>query len=160
VSIQELGSIGEFVAAIATLLTLVYLALQIRQNTTTVRAGTSAAISESLARVTEVLGSDPRAGQAYLKGLLGDASLDAETRLQFASLFSSYLRRVENAFYQHARGFVDPDHWETTARTLSVTMRFPGARRQWEASRNMYSDRFGGFVDRCIAEYEADSPPA
>jgi hypothetical protein len=35
VTIQDLGSIGEFVAAIATLATLVYLAVQIRQNTRT-----------------------------------------------------------------------------------------------------------------------------
>ena len=32
-TIQDLGSIGELVAAIATIATLVYLAIQIRQNT-------------------------------------------------------------------------------------------------------------------------------
>ena len=35
---QELGSLGEFIAAIATLITLVYLAFQIRQNTKISRA--------------------------------------------------------------------------------------------------------------------------
>ena len=39
-TIQELGSLGEFIAAIATLATLVYLAVQIRQNTKSVRAST------------------------------------------------------------------------------------------------------------------------
>jgi hypothetical protein len=38
VTIQDLGSIGEFVAAIATLVTLVYLAFQVRQNTQIARA--------------------------------------------------------------------------------------------------------------------------
>ena len=38
-SIQDLGSIGEFVAALAT---LVYLAIQIRQNTKQVEEGTRA----------------------------------------------------------------------------------------------------------------------
>ena len=42
-SIQDLGSIGEFVAALATLATLVYLAIQIRQNTKQVEEGTRAA---------------------------------------------------------------------------------------------------------------------
>jgi hypothetical protein len=36
-TIQDLGSIGELVAAIATVATLVYLALQIRQNTESVK---------------------------------------------------------------------------------------------------------------------------
>jgi hypothetical protein len=34
VTIQDIGSIGELVAALATVATLAYLALQIRQNTT------------------------------------------------------------------------------------------------------------------------------
>ena len=157
-TLQDLGNAGELLGAIAVLASLIYLGLQIRQNTTTVRAGTSAAISESLARVTEVLGSDPRAARAYFNGLLGDASLDSETHLQFVNLFSSYLRRVENAYYQQARGFVDSDHWQTTARTFSTTMKLPGARRQWEVSHHLYSDRFGAFVNSCIAEHETDSP--
>ena len=36
-TIQDLGSIGEFVAALATLVALVYVALQIRQNTTQIK---------------------------------------------------------------------------------------------------------------------------
>jgi hypothetical protein len=38
VTFQELGNVGEFVAAIATLITLVYLAFQIRRNTKISRA--------------------------------------------------------------------------------------------------------------------------
>ena len=37
-TIEDLGSIGELVAAIATIATLFYLAVQIRQNTRTVEA--------------------------------------------------------------------------------------------------------------------------
>lgn len=42
-SVQELGSIGEFVAAIATVATLIYLSLQIRQTN---RVSRSAVVSE------------------------------------------------------------------------------------------------------------------
>jgi len=35
ITIQDLGSIGELIAAIATIATLAYLAIQIRQNTHT-----------------------------------------------------------------------------------------------------------------------------
>ena len=37
-SISELGSLGEFISSIAVLVTLIYLALQIRQNTKATRA--------------------------------------------------------------------------------------------------------------------------
>ena len=47
-SIQELGSIGEFIAAIATVVTLLYLAIQIRQNTRAVRGSTIHAMTDSM----------------------------------------------------------------------------------------------------------------
>ena len=51
-SITELGSLGEFVGAIGVVLTLVYLAHQIRQNTTQLEQNTltakAAAINASI----------------------------------------------------------------------------------------------------------------
>ncbi len=53
-TLQDLGSIGEFVAAVATLATLIYLALQIRQNSESVK---SAAAQSVLASLNEALQS-------------------------------------------------------------------------------------------------------
>ncbi len=151
-TLEDLGNAGEFVGAIAVLVSLVYLALQIRHNTMTVRAGTSAAISESLARVTEKFGANPQIARVFMLGLAGDSELSPEERLQFNFLFATYFRRVENAYYQQLRGFVDSEHWQTTERTLSSSMRTPGARSQWERSRSAYSDPFAAYVDRILAE--------
>jgi hypothetical protein len=160
VTLQDLGNVGEFLGAVAVLVSLIYLALQIRQNTTTVRAGTSAAISESLARVTEIAGSDPRTARLWTLGIAGDQSLDAEDELQFALLFASYMRRLENAYFQQFRGFVDLEHWQTTERMLSTLMKFPGASRRWETLRGVHSDRFVAYVDGFLAERGADPPAA
>ena len=151
-TLEDLGNAGEFLGAIAVLVSLVYLALQIRHNTMTVRAGTSAAISESLARSTEVLGVDPQAARVYILGLAGDSSLSFEENLQFNFLFRTYMRRVENAYYQQLRGFVDTDHWQTTERTLSQMLKMPGGKRNWEESRDLYSDRFVAHLDRILIE--------
>jgi len=39
-SLEDLGNIGEFVAAVSVVVSLIYLAVQIRQNTRSVRAST------------------------------------------------------------------------------------------------------------------------
>ena len=46
---QMLGNYGEFFGAIAVVVTLIYLALQIRQNTRATNAGTAFSLNESLA---------------------------------------------------------------------------------------------------------------
>ena len=147
-------------ARCSTYLPLIYLALQIRQNTTTVRAGTSAAISESLARMLEGFGSDPRTTRLWIRGIAGDPSLDPEDVLQFGLLFGSYIRLVENAYYQQLRGFVNPEQWQTTERSLSSVMGTMGGKGSWARSRHIYSDRFAAYVDTCIAERDAASAAA
>jgi len=160
VTLENLGNVGEFLGAIAVLISLIYLALQIRHNTVTVRAGTSAAISESLARVTELLGADPEAARVYMLGLAGNSDLSPAENFQFNFLFATYMRRVENAYYQQLRGFVDSEHWQTTERTLALTMTLPGARHRWEGSRSVYSDRFTAYVDTVLTNLGSSAAAA
>ncbi len=51
-TLQDLGNIGEFVAAIGVIISLVYLARQIRQNTESVRA---AAVDAATDRFIEAM---------------------------------------------------------------------------------------------------------
>ncbi len=49
-SISDLGSLGEFIGSIAVLVTLIYVALQIRYNTHATRAASHHAITDALMR--------------------------------------------------------------------------------------------------------------
>ena len=46
-TLSDLGSLGEFVGSIAVVLSLIYLAFQIRQNTKSIRASTHHGMVES-----------------------------------------------------------------------------------------------------------------
>ena len=58
-TLQNLGSIGEFVTAIATLVTLVYVAVQIRQNTKMVRGATYQQVTAAHSALADQLIRDP-----------------------------------------------------------------------------------------------------
>jgi hypothetical protein len=154
-TLQDLGSLGEFIAAIATLVTLVYLAAQIRQNTNGVRSATSASISDALSRGTETLSSDPELTRIWFLGRENYESLTDEEQLRFGVYLLTYFRRLENAFYQMERGFVDPDHWQTTERFFANIMSHPGVLHYWKRSKPQFSDRFQRFVDARISEASA-----
>ncbi len=150
-TIQDLGSIGELVGGLAVLLSLVYLALQINQNTRSVRSAMSASVSESLSRVTEMLSSQPELARAWYQGRVQYDSLNDEERYRMKMFANTYLRRLENAFYQQERGFVDPDHWQTTERHMVTFMSHPAAQQCWSERKSLFSDRFVEFVERRIS---------
>ena len=63
-SIQDIGSIGELVGALAVIISLIYLATQIRQNTRAVRIQITQAIMESSNRIGDAL-AQPNIDQIY-----------------------------------------------------------------------------------------------
>jgi hypothetical protein len=67
-TIQELGSLGEFIAAAATVATLGYLVLQIRRNTLATRAASFHAISDSMDHVNISVAQDPELSRVWVAG--------------------------------------------------------------------------------------------
>ena len=63
-TLQDLGNIGEFVGAIGVIASLVYLAIQIRQNTRTLRAATYESLAQATATSNALLITDPEIARA------------------------------------------------------------------------------------------------
>ena len=82
---QLLGNYGEFFGAIAVVVTLIYLALQIRQNTNATKVGTSFALNQSLADINSALRSDAELAGIWLKGCEDLESLSAVEHVRFSS---------------------------------------------------------------------------
>jgi len=118
VTIQDLGSIGELIAAMATVLTLAYLAMQIRQNTTMARAAGASSYAESLDTVPAILAQDPEARRVYFQGLKDYQSLAGDEMLQFELLLMLYSNGLTRTFQLNNQGAVAPDVWDHTLRQI------------------------------------------
>ncbi len=75
-------------AAIATILTLAYLAIQIRENTKAVRSESRGRISGNFQGFSAILGGNKDAASVFTRGLADFGSLSAEEKMQFLFLFS------------------------------------------------------------------------
>ena len=80
-SIQDLGSLGELVAAVATLVTLLYLAMQIRHNTRSLDQSLENAVADGARRWREHVIHHPEVAQLYLKGMFEPDSLDRSIQI-------------------------------------------------------------------------------
>jgi hypothetical protein len=90
-SIQDLGALGELLAAIATLLTLIYLALQIRQNSRNLQESTSASMNQGWASINARISSDPQFASIFIRGRASLDDLDAVETEQFRALVQDIL---------------------------------------------------------------------
>ena len=101
---EAVQAVAELSAAIGVLLSLAYVAIQIRQNTASVRAGTVARSSEILSRLRDKLWSDVGAARIYERALSGDEGEDSADALRVRLFWVALARDYEAVFYQHLAG--------------------------------------------------------
>ncbi len=104
-TLEDLGNLGEIVAAIGVVVSLIYLGRQIRQNTAHLSQNTQSvqlsaleATVESGNRVRELLIVNPELSELYTKGLEGYSQLDRTERLRFGMLLTNLFGAVQASY--------------------------------------------------------------
>jgi len=151
VTLEDLGNIGEFVAAILVFVSLLYLAIQIRQNTKSVRTSTYQAVLESSHRVNELF-ADPRIERIYRVGRKDLRQLKENELAQFKALVSNIIGFHEALFLQRQQGAIDDDFFVNRFSSFHYIISQPGVRAIWEErGRNYFARSFVKRVDELLA---------
>ena len=129
---DAIGAVGELIGAIAVVITLVYLAIQIRQNTKTVRASTYQSVAEALA------------DGSYR--LVGHFDTDTDKVLLFIGTF----RRYENLHFQLRRGNIAEEDAETFYVSLANVIRDERWEGYWLTYREMFSRSFVDHIEEKV----------
>ena len=105
-TIEDLGNLGDLIAAIATVATLIYLAQQIRKNSKSVEGASIQAILE-LEITTYALKA--QYANVYRRGCSNILDLDDDERVIFEQVVSSEMSLFNSAFLQVQNGLMDDD---------------------------------------------------
>jgi hypothetical protein len=157
-TLEQLGNLGEALGGVAVIVSLVYLAMQMRQNTRALRASSFQQIVDSLAEI-----SLESAKHEDLFRITRDVAShpDAASDLDFArfgALMTSFCRRAENAHYQFEQGAVDQEAWSGIRRSILAMMQTPGARKWWMLAHPFYNPGFCRLVDTALADDATQHP--
>jgi hypothetical protein len=148
---QLLGNFGEFVAAVAVLITLVYLAIQTKQNTKAVQhSGAQASVPVATAFFRDLY-SDPELEDLYYRALGGE-TLEGKERRRVEHL-TNYIFHVYESFYLQQRNkSFDPELWEGKRVSLDQLLHTEFIIGWWTEFRHFYSPKFQGYVAERISE--------
>ena len=110
-TLEDLGNIGEFLGAIGVIASLVYLAVQIRQNTRSVRSATYQSSTRDIVHLSDQLSQDPELTRIWFEGLHGFDSMPKADRRRFAAYMTGAFRRYESMLYQTQQGLLEQEWW-------------------------------------------------
>lgn len=154
-TIQELGSLGELIGAIATVATLVYLAVQIRTNTQTVRSAATQSVHEAFATWYRMLATDADLAQITAAGLQDYESLSDAERARFVATFMSFLSCWQDAFIKWREGALSRELWSGWEQVSMNLFMAPGGRAFWGERGYLFGDEFRRYVEEDLMKRKA-----
>jgi hypothetical protein len=145
-SITEVGALGDIVASFGVIATLIYLALQMRQNTKALRLGTSHALTGDLRSMFSLLASDQGLAEVLVEAG-HKAQLGGPTRVRYFTFTSNLLRIYENAYLLKRENSISEAHWSGMTQLVIDYKSMAAFPAYWEDRKHWLSAEFRAYME-------------
>jgi hypothetical protein len=154
-TLEEIYYVGQTIAVVALLISILFVGYQIRQNTKAIRATSHHAITDSFNQINALIISDPKVARLWRLGMAGSAELNEDDATSFSLMALAYMRIFETLYYQYKNGTMDKKLFDAELNTLKWTAANPGFREWWAKNPISLSNDYRDFINGLIAEATA-----
>lgn len=154
-NLDFLGNIGEFVGAVGVIISLVYLSVQLRQNTKAVRASSYQEISHNSRELLKLLILDGEMAEIFTRGREeGMDALSPVERVRWHAMLLAIFRHWDNLFYQYRNEMLERELWKSYQHVIQGYMSEVGFQEWWEEQRDGFSVSLQELINGVIARQE------
>jgi hypothetical protein len=155
---EMLAAIGQLAAVCVGIPSLIYLAVQIREQTKERRQSAVNVLTAQWGDLTRALHEDAEFTAIYLRGVQSFRDLDAVSKLRFSAFQNRFFKNFEGMYYSLCEGILTPELWGEIERTMSDFLAYDGVRQWWETRKHWHTEKFRDVIDAIIARN--DKPTA
>ena len=149
---EMVSALGQLVAAVGVIPSLIYLAIQIReQNKERRRAGINVLTAQWGDLVRSAQESADFAA-VFLEGMRSFDKLDPVAKLRFSAFFTRFTRNCEAMYLYYRDDALDKALWGEVERTISDYFAYPGVKEWWATRKHWLTDEFRAVVEAIIAK--------
>jgi hypothetical protein len=147
---EAIGAIGEIIGALAVFITLVYLALQIKQNTKAVQSSALDSTVNTISIARQSIYENDDVAQVYLTGLSSPDELSDLERLKFRLLVHNLMLSQSNIFPQTKSSDLPVSEWNAQQTIIKRVLGSPGGQWFWEEFGCEFDNEFRAEIDRIM----------
>lgn len=144
---EAIGAISELAGSAAVLITIAYLAVQIRQSTKQAKSNAAQRLRTEGNDLLRGISDNTDVVKTYTLGLKTPEKLDLNERVRFDLVVLQLLRTTEGQFLQYCDGYLSEELWESTTRQTLFILKTKGGRQSWERQKNLLGQRFRDYMD-------------
>lgn len=138
------------VGALAVFITLIYLALQIRQNTKAIHSSAFDSTVNTISIARQSIYENDDVAKVYLKGLATPDELDDLERLKFRLLIHNLMLSESNIFAQAKFSDLPISEWQAQIAVIARVLGSPGGSWFWNEFSHEFDAEFRAEIDRIL----------
>jgi hypothetical protein len=150
-SLEQLGLIANIIGAIAIVITLVYLAIQIKDNA---RSSRSAAVTDATTAMQafyQELGSNPATSKLFLEAVTNPDALSQQDQFQYVMLMHSCFLGFQRSFFLAREGTLDVALRDSIGTAIRAVNRTPGMHLYWRQRKAYFQPEFVEWIEGLLA---------
>lgn len=155
--VETINAVAQLIAAVGVIASLFYLAIQIRQNTRSMRAIVVDSLAQSLADLTRPMAQDLVLMRAFSTAVENWNDATEDDRAHAIPLIFSTFKLFENVWFQQRQGTLDRQQWEGWDVYIRVYYHRPGVKTWWPMRRMTFAPGFRNYLES--SQPVADAPP-
>jgi len=151
---EAIGSIAEIIGAIGVIGSLLYVAIQIRDNSNTNRILQRQNATNQLAEFMDLLLLNPELAEIHDRGRVDPESLTTKELIRFRRLLRRGFWYLSAQHQQYVLGAIGEDEWNESFSVIKAYMTHRGVIEWWidGHGRDTSSRSFAELVDKVIAK--------
>ena len=148
--LSELAHYAEITAAIAVVVSLLYVGQQVQDNTAAIRSSTMQAVADSSDTALQAQAADEDLTRIRMKGDADVSNLTELEAVRYMTFNRGMWIRMQNIYAQQQLGVLDVSFWGTYSRIICELFSTSGIRATWSDHTRVLDTEFVSFVESCI----------
>jgi hypothetical protein len=145
---EAISAICQLVGALAVVISLIYLASEVRRNTRASQLAAMRLISDAFNRWIQQLAQHPHLTELYYRGIHDFESLEGADLVGFSALLGQGFRILEDSYYLQAEGQLEARVWHGYKALVRDVIGYPGVQAWWRSRSHWFSEEFANHINQ------------
>jgi len=154
-TLNDILIFSQITAAVLVVPSVLYLAMQVRQNTKQLKAAATYQFVEATGQMNAVMAGSKALASVFRRGTKHFDSLDKDERWQYFFFLGQHMQIHSVMFELHQSGLLPETQWHNVWKDILTMIRSDGGRRVWEDfARGGLDPAYVAFVENLVASAE------
>ena len=157
--LREAANWAEVVSAVAIVISLIYVGVQVDDNTAATRSATASHANTLFIEWYSHISDDPELMDVWFRGVREPETLNQQEFLRFVFLLHMIMLQYQNNYYLVQEGTLEKKVLDAITLTLTTIKGTPGFERYWSLRKGLFYPEYKQFIEQLMYNSEYSASP-